>query len=76
LTGLGDSSLMVVNAMISRVYGGIRRERVDRDVLVLLNSGVSLAEAVKIWMDSVRDAGRIARLADELVPWQGRRRSG
>jgi transposase len=75
LVSLGDSSVMVVNAMISRVYGGIRHERVDHDVAVLLNSGVSLDEAVHVWMDSLREAGRIARLSRELVPWQRARGS-
>lgn len=51
----------------TRVYGGIRRKGVDRDVPVLVNSGVSLAEAVQIWVDSLKRLKREAELARELA---------
>ena len=53
--------------MINKVYGGIRRKPVDRDAPVLLNSGVSLAEAVQIWVDSLKRLKREAELARELA---------
>jgi hypothetical protein len=43
------------------IYGGIRYKAVDYDAPVQLNSGVSLPEAVKIWIESLRRAVRQAR---------------
>jgi len=63
-----------VNTVIMRIYGGIRYERVNHDMPVLLNSRVCIAEAVKIWMDSLREAGRIARMSRELDAWRGSRK--
>ena len=67
LERLGDSIAIGVNAMINRVYGGIRHERVRHDMPVVLNSGVSLSEAVEIWIESVRKSNRETKLARELA---------
>jgi len=54
--------MSVVN---TRVYGGIRSKLVNRDVPLVLNSGVSLAEAVEVWVDSLRQAIRQAHRCPE-----------
>lgn len=63
-----------MHTMIDKIYGGIRYERVDHSMPVVLNSGVSLAEAVKVWMESVKECGRLAELDRRLDAWQGRKR--
>lgn len=68
--------MRAVNTMNIKVYGGIVRERVNHELPVLLNSRVSLAEGVQVWMDSLRECGRLARLARELDAWQGKKRGG
>lgn len=47
------------------IYGGIRYKAVDHDVPARLNSGVSLPEAVKIWIDSLSEASRAGKLASK-----------
>lgn len=54
--------MSVVN---TRVYGGIRRKSIDHEAPVLLNSRVSLPEAVEIWITSLRACEREAKLARE-----------
>jgi hypothetical protein len=49
------------------IYGGIRREPVDWDAPVPLDSGVTLAEAVKVWAESLSRAIKQARLCPEWV---------
>jgi hypothetical protein len=57
--------------MNGKVYGIVRHKPVVHEMPVVLNSGVSLGEAVEIWMDSIKEAGRVARLCRELDMWRG-----
>jgi hypothetical protein len=44
------------------IHGSIRYKSVDHDAPMVLNSGVSLPEAVQVWIESLTKAGRDARL--------------
>lgn len=61
--------------MSDRVHGLVRYEREVEKKVVLVNSGVSLAEAVGVWMESVKVCQKQARLYFEGVrgwqPWKG-----
>jgi len=54
-----------VSVVNNRFYGGIRRKQIDHEAPVLLNSGVSLGEAVQVWAESLSRAIRQARLCPE-----------
>jgi hypothetical protein len=60
--------------MITKVYGVVRHKAVNHDLPVELNSGVLLAEAVQVWVDSLKRCQEEARFYFEHVrgfqPWR------